>query len=354
MIAKNETKNAKIEPIAPGKSIAQFVQYLDFPLWFEERFVPEFTTIFDAGGEDNRIFIAKERNDIVGCVHCHLKPNHRYNGQVIPIFGWLKGDSEGILKTLLNACKSFAKSRGHQKIRGPINQPKQLGGWGIITKGFGTRPTLNAPRDQPRLAHFFESTYGNGRGNGTNSADVTTYYNNTLDRTEPIATREKNVELVNPAPEKLFSNEELSSSLVKLIQSGFSSLLPDTSVVENQFAKYAKIYAQVQNPQDFYELAIDKDTKEVVGCLIACPNLCDLWSGGKLESCLFDSIVIAKKWRRTNLGKKLWFTVADRLRARGITDQINNYLWEENVAVLKFQEPYSVPRHEIKVYTIPA
>ncbi len=349
LFSKDCSSRISIRTLSSDNSLKVFFDKLSLPRWFEDRFAPEFEKLFKLAGKCNKIFLAtpsSEPNNILGCVYCNFNPHHRFRSSVVPIFGWMRAENEDIFHFLLNHVKRFAASRGFSKIRGPINPPKLFGGWGAIVEGTNFLPTLNTPPDDRKLSHFLINNQGE-------LGETTTYYNNTLIQTEPINLEGVRVRFVNPTPAELFKEKTLSQKLIRLITSGFSSFLPDTSVVKNQFVKFSKIYAKIEHPEDFYQIAMDTETKEVVGCLISCPNLCDVWAGKELKSCLFDSIVVDKRWRRTSLSKKLWFDVANRLRDRGIKDQINNYLWEDNEIVLRFQAPYSEFRHEIRVYHCP-
>ncbi len=323
-IQENSLK--KIIKYSKNQSIARFYDYIAYPDWFKLRMKP----IFEQHRKKNDGFVFMmvdpNHNDIsLGSIYCELKPKHISKGKQIPIFGWLNADSKKIAKNLLTHVENFAKIKGYNEIRGPLNMPKMFG-WGARVEYFNCPMYWETPHNRPEIPKWIESC-----GYKPDTEYITLGLTNLLEVENPYP----ELEIVSYPIKELFANNEMMEKLQQLIERNFSGFLPDISTDKGRFGEMGKLLMETGHGQDFYILAINKETQDLIGFIVEVPNIFEQWAGNKLKNTVVDTVIVDEKYRGAYFFFFLFNEIYKKLTQKGIDGIVSGLIWSKNIPAIK-------------------
>ncbi|UYP48711.1 hypothetical protein NEF87_004996 [Candidatus Lokiarchaeum ossiferum] len=333
--------NYQIIEISHSSPSNDFLKYLDRPSWFKENFQP----IFDAHRQRTHgtLFLAKniKSNVILGCIYCELEPYHFSYGKKIPIFGWLQADTRDICADLLEHVSNFVSQMGFEKVRGPINTPSLYGGWGIRTIGFENEALVNSAENDPRLEKWIEEA---------GWISETEYVSVLATEWDPGECPYPNMELKRFSIPNLLNDRALLNQLAEFVQNNFSKRLPDTTG-DNKMMRMFSLLQSVEQGENYYILAFDKDTHEIIAAILEIPNIFDLWQNKKqIFSADIDTAIINKKYRNSNTFPWIYLRLFQKLQQMGVKNHIGATVWSKNIPALKSFSKGSVKVAHFKVF----
>ncbi len=260
--------------------------------------------------------IAYEEGWFSGMVICQINPDYTSYSRKCGTFGWLSADSFNVCKELMKVCEIFIKTNKIRKIRGPINFPKSLGGFGIQTMGFEEQMLYGVAFTDPSsslldylqtMGYFKESEY-------------TCVYvaQKTWDKGKKI---DQNIKF------RYFPLHELYDyidAIGDLANNSLYEILPDSSGINriheffNSFNRIPKNFYSIkesfdpktysnipqfietwetcdlENTEPLAPMAFDKNSGELVGILLGLPDLYELWVGKPITRCNVDTAMVKK------------------------------------------------------------
>ncbi|WP_371806391.1 hypothetical protein [Candidatus Lokiarchaeum ossiferum] len=335
-----QTVNRNFQTILAHESAQDFLAYLNRPNWFKAHF----ESIFNSHRQrtQGQIFLAREpaTNAVIGSIYCELTPMHQSYGKQIPIFGWLQANSPEICAALLNIAKEWVADHGYHILRGPINVPSLYGGWGVRTKGFDRNSLVNSAENDRQLASWIARA----------GWEVETEYISVLaTEWDPGDCPFPHMELKTyPIPE-ILANPPLLEKLQAFVQENFVTRLPDTTG-DNKMIRMFALLQTLDQGEDFYILAFDTDTGDIIAAILDIPNIMDQWQGQPITSADIDTAIIGKKYRNANTFPWIYLRLFQKLYDRGVTYQIGATIWSKNIPALTCFAKGSIHVARFEVY----
>ncbi len=304
---------------------------------------------------------------LTGFVICQIDGDYKSYGKSCPTFGWLSAKNFSSCKKLMIELENFVRKNNFRKIRGPINYPKRIGGIGWQTEGFACPMMSGVAFNDPGsnvLAYLKELGY-----------KIDTKYS-CVDAFVKIWAKGKELDegiMIRFLP--LEEIKALKAQILSLAQQSFYSVLADAAGGKDRFEEIMEIYYQAGkkvnivnpefDPQTYAEMpgfldtwkaadldkivstcifAFDRRSRELVGLLMAQPNLYQLWAGEPLTHMNVDTIIIKKEYAGKgifsalhNIGKSLSSAVYGYDYYEGTT------IWANNDRAIKAIFPHSSP-----------
>ena len=318
--------------------------------------------------EDEIRMLLAVRNGIkLGFVFCQIDQDYRSYGMRCPTFGWLHAQNFGVCKKLMTECENFVKTHKFKKLRGPINYPIKVGGLGFQTEGFAAPMMSGVAFNDPGsnvLAYLHELGYKTDAKYSCVDAFAKKWEKG-KDLDENIMTRFLPLDEI----------KALKGPILKLAQQSFYSVLADATGGKDRFEEIVEIYFQASkeskivnpdfDPQTYADMpgfldtwnaadlekivptsiyAFDRNSGELVGLLMAQPNLYQLWTGEPLSHMNVDTVIIKKEYAGKgifsalhNIGKSLSSAVYGYDYFEGTT------IWANNDRAIKTIFPHSSP-----------
>jgi hypothetical protein len=313
-------------------------------------------------------FIYTTQNEILtGFVICQIDGEFKSYGKPCPTFGWLHAKNFLSCEMLMNECENFIRQHNFRKLRGPMNYPKIIGGIGWQTEGFTSPMMSGVAYNDPGsnvLIYLKELGY-----------KIDTKYS-CVDAFVKIWTKGKELDesiMIRFLP--LNEIKALKGQILNLAQQSFYSVLADAAGGQSRFDEIMEIFSLTSkkihiinpnfDPQTFADMpgfldtwnaadlenvvstsifAFDRRTGELVGVLMAQPNLFQLWAGEPLTHMNVDTVIIKKEYvgkgifsALHNIGKTLSSAVYGYNYFEGTT------IWANNDRAIKSIFPHSSP-----------
>ncbi|MBY9016202.1 MAG: hypothetical protein KGD68_10960 [Candidatus Lokiarchaeota archaeon] len=314
-----------------------------------------------------RFFYTTQNGILTGFVICQIDREYKSYGMSCPTFGWLNAQNFEASKSLMKECEKFVRANKFRKLRGPVNYPKTVGGLGFQTEGFAcpmmSGVTFNDPGSNV-LAYLKELGYKPDAKYSCVDAFVKVW--------------EKGKELDEDIMLRFLPLTEikaLKEQIMNLAQQSFYSVLADAPGGKHRFDEMMDAYYQAGkkvkimnpnfDPQTFADMpsfldtwnaanlenivstaifAFDRRSGELVGLLMAQPNLFQLWVGELLTHMNVDTVIIKKEYAGKgifsalhNIGKTLSSAVYGYNYFEGTT------IWANNDRAIKSIFPHSSP-----------
>ena len=335
------------------------------------RIVSEIVAFFDRKSKSTEdeivMFVALQNGARVGFVFCQIDQDYRSYGMRCPTFGWLHARNFEACKALVGECEKFVRANSFRKLRGPINYPKKVGGIGFQTEGFACPMMSGVAYNDPGsnvLAYLKELGYKKDAKYSCVDAFVKVW--------------EKGKELDDDIVTRFLPLDEikaLKDQILSLAKQSFYSVLADAAGGKDRFDEMMEAYYQAGkkvtivnpkfDPQTYAEIpgfldtwnaadlgnivstcifAFDRNSGELVGLLMAQPNLFQLWAGKPLMHMNVDTVIIKKEYAGKgifsalhNIGKTLSSAVYGYDYFEGTT------IWANNDRAIKAIFPHSSP-----------
>ena len=217
----------------------------------------------------------------------------------------IKDHNEKYIRVLLNFVIKYAKEHHFKYIRGPINIPTFIYGWGFMEKGSLKSSFIAKPVNPPIYQEIFLQ-----KGFYVKSKQETWEGSMPLLSDEAIEKYNfKEYEIYQPKD----WNEILSYKTNILLLSA-QSLSSESQVTPNPQDFFENIFRFVKNYGDLYMLNLlrFKPTGKFVGCLISLPNPLRKNNEGKFDSFIAYSITINKEHRHKGLSMLLFKDVFEK------------------------------------------
>ncbi|NHJ19668.1 MAG: hypothetical protein EAX91_01905 [Candidatus Lokiarchaeota archaeon] len=308
----------------------------------------------------------KEGNVITGFVVCQIDTDYRSYGMKCPSFGWLHAKDFRSCELLMNECEDFVRRNKFRKIRGPINFPKKIGGIGFQTEGFEAPMLSGVAFNEPssRILEYLEelgykkdSKYSCVEVIQTNWKKGYALDKNLIMRFLPLNEIRK-----------------LRSEILSLAQHSFHSVLADALGGHSRFEEFMDSYkhlygegAEIKKELDqssyssipeFIEMwesidfnsivpccdmAFDRTTGELVGIIMAFPNLFQLWSREPLTQLNIDTVIIKKEYAGRGIFSSLGNVGQLTCKLYGLDYLEGTTIWANNDRAVKTIFPHCKP-----------
>jgi len=314
-----------------------------------------------------KIFIAKEGRIISGIIVCQIDPTYRTYGRKCGTFGWLYALDSESCKMLIDRCEEFMMQNKIRKIRGPINYPKIIGGFGFQISGFDQDQMTGVPFNHPDSREIdFLTQFGYLRESKYWCVKVTKeYWKKGRDIPEGLKVHFPTLE----------EFKHLKEEILQLGQESFNAIFADTSGVEKRFEEIIRLYEIFQNlpddqsllqrsndPSQFTDtkafikviskfdfskrlpwvtLIFTVDNRQLVGVGLLLPNIYQVWAGKTLNQGNGDTVMIHPDY----IGKGV-FSLGHNigqipLKMHGITHIEGTQLWANNKHAIEVMFPHT-------------
>jgi hypothetical protein len=275
----------------------------------------------------------------------------------------------------MESCEQYAREQSFKRIRGPINYPKLIGGVGYQVFGHNASLMNGVPFSPPDMkeAEFLkqldyepESEYS-----------CVTVIQKSWDKGDTL---DENIII-----RFLTSNEIrlLKPKLVELVRKSFYSVLADapggSSRLDEMFDSY-KIMMDYLNqtnkplnidPESYFKnpkyieafehsdsvnavpccpIAYDSTTGEMVGIIMAVPNLYQIWKGELLTEMNVDTVMIKEEYSRRGIFSALNNVGQLMVRCRGATYYEGTTIWSNNNRAVETIFPHCTLRRKHIVF----
>jgi len=377
-VQKEQIQGVEVVEIIKSSQIKEILAELLYvpDVSLKPRIISEITTFYEHKTKSEKdeiaMFLATRNGVKVGFVFCQIDQDFRSYGMPCPTFGWLHAQNFEVCKSLMSECEKFVrthkfKGRSFKKLRGPINYPKKVGGLGFQTEGFIAPMMSGVAFNDPgsnALVYLQELGYKIDAKYSCVDAFVKKW--------------EKGKELNSDIICRFLPLNEiraLKAKILSLAQQSFYSVLADAAGGKDRFDEIMDIYYQASkkttilnpnfDPQTYADMpgfldtwnnadlenivttsiyAFDKTTGELVGILMAQPNLYQLWKDQPLTHMNVDTVIIKKEYAGKgifsalhNIGKSLASAVYGFNYFEGTS------IWANNDRAIKAIFPHSSP-----------
>jgi hypothetical protein len=311
-----------LKEILPSESCRDFMTYYGIPAWMTPYFQPAFDHY--RAKVSAKIYLAlNSAAAICGCIFYDPTPEHRSYGKQVPTFGWLKADSPAIAAQLLTHIERDAKEHGAAKLRGPINSPKSFGGWGAVLKD-ADHPLFECAHGMPDQAKWLQTA-----GYTLDAEYINLYNTNLLD-----VPAFPNIELTSPPITEILGNPQLLQQIGAMVGGAFANFLPDVSP-PTRVLELLSLMTTLPHPEDFYFLAWDRTTHDLVAYIFEIPNFFEHWQGRNVTMGNTDSVVIKEGYRGAAFFHYLYNQLTAKLHARGVIHREGTMIWTKNTPAIQ-------------------
>lgn len=312
------------------------------------------------------IYISKEEFDeseITGFVIVQIDPNYKSYGKTCPTFGWLRAESKEVCGELLLECEDFAVKNGHRKLRGPINNPKGLGGIGAQIEGNNERLMYGVAFNPPNIGQYL-SELGYKQNAEYICARVTTKIWKKGKRID------KGIRIGYLPLDEIIARKK---EIMNIVASSFNFILPDYSggdrfqEVMNQYAMVPKSHYKLQvefNPEEYSDIpefieawkscdlenvitwapiAFDRNTGEIVGAIFSLPDLYQLWLGEPITRDNIDTVFVKSGYTGKGIFSALNNIGQITVDFNGLNYLEGTCIWNKNEKAVQSIFPHTKP-----------
>lgn len=279
----------KEEPLVREVSIVQDLEEIltllpmgtNLPVW------PEFVKYvkFDLNHFNAHSLVIKENGNIVGQTVVFYADNKTlYFG----FFG-VSNDAQDRIEFLIDKLIEFGSEEGFETLKGPVNVPTIIYGWGFMEEGSSTSLIVHKPVNSPLYPIIFRQRGFTEVLKEDSFEGV--FDESTSDRTEGFTYDD--YELV------VFDTwEEILNVKMEFLKLNMRNLSPRSVVTPssaNVFDNYLEFIKHYGDPSMMVFIRYKK-TSKFIGCLVATPNPFDK------SSCVLFTIGVDKKHRNKGIG----------------------------------------------------
>jgi hypothetical protein len=301
-----------------------------------------------------------------GFVICQMDSDYKSYGMKCASFGWLHVNNLESCKLLMNACETYAREQGFKRLRGPINYPKIIGGVGYQVMGHDaplmTGVVFNSPEMQEaefleQLGYEPESEYC-----------CMEVVQKTWDKGDKL---DEGIDIKFLTAKQI---RILKPELMDLARSSFYSILADAPGGESRMDEILDSYDTMieylkvnQEPLDinpvalfkvtrfveiFYNsdpikavpccvIAFDKVSGQLVGAIMAIPNLYQIWKEERLTEINVDTAMIKKEYTGRGIFSAMNNVGQLMCSYRGANYFEGTTIWANNDRAMKTIFPHS-------------
>ena len=313
-----------------------------------------------------KFFYTKENGNITGFIVCQIDTDYKSYGMKCPTFGWLHAKDFRSCELLMNECEKFVRENKLRKIRGPINFPKITGGIGYQIEGFEApmlngvafnEPNLTVLEYLQELGYKKESKYSClevtesnwTKGNKLDKGIMLRF----LPTSEIRKLRAKILSLAQSSFHSFLADAPGGQSRFEEMMDSYDLVFENRSVVKDDFdlSTYSSVpeFIEAWESCDLNDivpccpLAFDRTTGELVGIIIALPNLFQLWNKEPLTHLNVDTVIVKKEYTRRGIFSSLQNVGQITSRLYGIDYVEGTTIWANNDRAVKTIFPHCTP-----------
>jgi len=313
-----------------------------------------------------KFFYTKENGNITSFVVCQIDNDYKSYGMKCPTFGWLHAKDFRSCELLINECEKFVRENKLRKIRGPINFPKITGGIGYQIEGFEApmlngvafnEPNLTVLEYLQELGYKKESKYSClevtesnwTKGNKLDKGIMLRF----LPTSEIRKLRAKILSLAQSSFHSVLADAPGGQSRFEEMMESYDLAFENRSVVKDDFdpSTYSSVpeFIEAWESCDLNDivpccpLAFDRTTGELVGIIMALPNLFQLWNKEPLTHLNVDTVIIKKEYAGRGIFSSLQNIGQITSRLYGIDYVEGTTIWTNNDRAVKTIFPHCTP-----------
>ena len=217
-------------------------------------------------------WIVKEKGNPIGfCLIFHYDNDELYFG-----FFNVLNHNQSCIEFLIKELKEYAKKKGFKRIRGPINIPTIIFGWGFMEEGSSENLFIGKPLNPPIYQKLFLN-----QGFLIKTRQYT--WEGKIPNLEPFLT------LYDLSTYEFFNSqtwEELDAIIDQFFALSAKNLDSEsvlTPCIDKIFPNYIN-FTKIYGKEFFFSFVKVKKTNEIVGTVACLPNPFRKDSSGKLDS----------------------------------------------------------------------
>ncbi|TXT60888.1 MAG: hypothetical protein BAJALOKI2v1_70040 [Promethearchaeota archaeon] len=277
-----------------------------------------------------KVFIAYDGRYLKGFIIVENNPHYTSRNRNSATFGWLFAKKYEVCAALLEECERFSREQGLKLLRGPINFPKSVGGYGLQGEGFEEQMLYGVAFSHPIFSSKL-SKYLTDYGFKEDAEYLTMEV--THDKWKKGTHLDEDIEIRYLTFEE-FKNRK--NEIIEMFSGAFYSVLPDAFGAQ-RYKEVMELLKQIppkyyRLPKDldyekystqpeflnawrdsegkddlitFFHLAFDKKTDKIVGIITCLPDLYEIWKGENITRVNVDVAVVRKGYGRKGIFSSL-------------------------------------------------
>jgi hypothetical protein len=246
----------------------------------------------------------------------------------VACFGLVTADGPKALEALIEAVRGVASDHGIDTIRGPVNPPRSLLGYGIQTSGYGFPLLAGTSVDPPALADSYASLWESGL---FSSSD---HYVNLLQDFEKtwayVSQHEpdRSLQVINPDFNDL---GDLPAKVADLMNSTLGYRPDYLATSADRLAKEAQQYRAVPGSEKLLGLYMDGDV--LAGGVIMQPDWFQVLRGQRVTAFVGDIYMLAPEYQGRHMMNNFPEYSARVLDELGATYYEHSSIWDGSKAI---------------------
>jgi hypothetical protein len=246
----------------------------------------------------------------------------------VACFGLVTADGPGTLEALIDAAKGIASDRGIATVRGPVNPPRSLLGYGVQTSGYEYPILAGTSADPPTLADAYASLWESGF---FSSSD---HYVNLVQNFEKtwayVAQHEpdRSLPVINPDLNDL---GDLPAKVADLMNATLGYRPDYAATSADRLAAEAQQYRAVPGGEKL--LGFYMDGGEVAGGVIMQPDWFQVLRGERVTNVIGDIYMLAPAYQGRHMMNNFPDYSARVLDELGATYYEHSSIWDGSKAI---------------------
>ncbi len=300
---KNQSNSLTLEKLGNPEKIIKYLQIgTNIPVWEEfHKYIIHDLELFNANS-----WLIKQQGNIIGHILIYEYENTLY-------FGYLNilDNDPNKIQFIIDKLFFYAKRKKLKTIKGPINIPSIIFGWGFLEKGSEMNLFLGKPINSSIYQEkFIQNGYSIVNKQNSWEGELKNFPKNPL----------KNYnfdgyELIIPKDwEEFLIYKEVYKDLTSRNLKKSSIITPATAQLFENYFNFAKKYGKPILTMFLRELKSNK----IIGCLACTNNPFRKNINGTYDSFFLNSIVVNKEYRGKRLANLMFYSIVEKAIANNM------------------------------------
>ncbi|HME53389.1 MAG TPA: hypothetical protein VKM55_14290 [Candidatus Lokiarchaeia archaeon] len=247
----------------------------------------------------------------------------------VACFGLVTASNTAMLDVLVNAARREARSNGFDVIRGPVNPPRSLFGYGVQASGFDTAMIAGSAADPVDYHAMFAELDEGGTFDGKDTYhNLLQNFDKTLAYIDSIDL-DRNFQVVNPDLDNL---GKLPEQVANLMNDTLGNRPDYQATSAERLGESSAMYKIVPGGNRLLAFYFDGNT--LAGGVIMQPDWFQVLAGKPMTTVVGDIYMLAPAYQ----GRRLFMNFSEYsirvLQDRGIGRLEHASIWEEKGAVM--------------------
>jgi len=327
-------KNITVENVAGRCQLLKFIRfpfnlYKNCPQWVPPFESDEINSLTDKNPSlefcERELYLAKCDGRIVGRIAAII--NHKANdkwGEKVVRFGWLDFiDDIDVLKALIDAVVAWGKSKGAEKVKGPLGFT-DMDREGLLVEGFENDSPLTVIYNYPYYGEYLEKLGFRKDADWTQRVIELSEKLPSMFQYAPLVEKRFGLKAIQPRNHKEMM--KYGREMFHVLNDAFAPLYEYSRLTDKQIEDYVKQYVPILN-KDFVALVTDEQGK-LVGFCVTMPSIAKAVRKAKGRLLPFGFIPVLRALKGSKVIEALLIGVLPEYQGKGVNVLMFKYLHE--------------------------